>query len=115
MAHILRAKPRRLSQPRMSLFANLGRDLETEARMIVAWLWAPLKMGLESMLRFGLRSSVTTMIVDRSAGHSPGLISLRPNSHDGADRKPASASTPVPICAPRPMPKRFHAARHGDE
>jgi hypothetical protein len=104
MAHS-RSKPRRPSQPRMSFFAQQGRDLEIEARMIVAWLWGLLKMGLESMLRFGLRSDITATTVVRPRG-LPGITPLRPNSREGADRKGVS---------PGRMPKRFLAARHGDE
>ena len=89
----------------MSLLAKLGRDFETEARMIIAWLWAPLKTGLECMLRVGLRSSTPAMIAERFPGF-PGITPLRPDLRDGADRKAVS---------PRRIPKRFLAARRGGE
>ncbi len=115
MAHPLRNKSRRPFRPLMSVFANLGRDLEIEARMIVAGPWAPLKSGLETMLRFGLRSDVTTTILDRPPGQVPGILSLRPHPGDSAERKPVSTSKYVPIYPATRMPKRFLAARRGDE
>ena len=104
MAHPLRSKSRPLPRSRMSFIAKLGRDLEAEARMIMASLWAPLKTGLEAILRFGLRSDISATIMDSSRGSLLGVTPLRPS--DGDDRKPAQ---------PRPGPKRFLAARHGDE
>ncbi|HEX6374686.1 MAG TPA: hypothetical protein VFZ91_03090 [Allosphingosinicella sp.] len=115
MAHPLHSKSRRPSRPVMSVFANLGRDLEIEARMIVAGLRAPLKRGLESMLRFGFRSDIMTTILDRPPGQSPGILSFRPDPAAGDERKPASSSEYVPAYPARRMPKRFLAARHGDE
>ena len=112
MANLSHRKSHRLSRPRRSVFANLGRNLEIESRMIVAWLWAPLKKRLESMLRFGLRSNVTATI---SPEHFPGILSPRPDPGDRADEKPASSSTSVPIYDAKRMPKRFLAARHGDK
>ena len=106
MAHPSPSKSRTLRQSHMSLLAKLGRDLEIEARMIMASLWAPLKRGLEAMLRFGLRSDISATITDRYPGSLLGVSELRPEPSDEDDRKPAQ---------PRRMPKRFLAARHGDE
>lgn len=100
MAHPKLCKSHRRSP--LSILGDWGRDLEVEARMILASFWAPVKSGLESMLRFGLRSDITTTIMDRSPGQT-------------TDLKPASSSTPVPIYAARRGPKRFLAARHGGE
>lgn len=114
MVHQLRSRTRPPSQARMTPFANLGRDLEIEARRIVAWLWGLLRMGLESMLRFGLRSDITATTLEWDPGHFPNAHSPRPEPHDSADRKPAS-SIPARTYAARRMPKKFLAARHGDE
>jgi hypothetical protein len=115
MAHSTPKKSHRSSRCRLSILGNSGRDLEFEARMILASLWAPLKSGFASMLRFGLRSDITTTIMDRSPGQTTGGIFPRRRSHKGAGLKPASSSTPVPIYAARRGPKRFLAARHGGE
>lgn len=105
MAH-LRSKPRRNSQPRVPLFAKLGRALETETRMAVAWLWAPLKLGLESMLRFDLRSNINATILDRPPGDIPSIIPFPLDSGDRTNRKRASS---------RRVPERFLVARPGGE
>ena len=102
MAHSTPKKSHRSSRSDLSLLGDLGSDLEFEVRMILTSLWAPLKSGLESMLRFGLRSDITTTIMGRSPGQT-------------TDLKPASSSAPVPIYAARRGPKRFLAARHGGE
>ena len=106
MAHPSLSKSRRLRQSHMSLLAKLGRDLEIEARMIMASLWAPLKRGLEAMLRFGLRSDISVTITDSQSWSLLGVSEPRPDPRDEDDWKPAQ---------PRRMPKRFLAARHGDE
>ncbi len=114
MAHPLNSKSRRPSRPLMSLVANLGRDLAIEARMILAGLWAPLRSGLESMLRFGLRSDIATTLLDRPPGQVPGILPLQSNG-DGGERKPVTSSRYDPIYPARRGPKRFRAARHGDK
>ena len=98
------SKSRPLPPSRKSLITKVGRDLETEARMIMASLWAPLKTGLEAMLRFGLRSDISATIMDSSRGSLLGVTPLPTSDED--DRKPAQL---------RRTPKRFLAARHGDE
>ena len=113
MAHSTPNKSHRASRSRPSLFTDLGPNLEFEARLILAWLWAPLKRRLESMLRFGLRSNITTTIMDRSPGQTSGGTFLGPRSQDGLKR--ASSIAPARIYVPRRGPKRFLAARHGGE
>ena len=113
MAHSTPSKSHRAPRSSPSTFADLGANLEFEARLILAWLWAPLKSRLESMLRFGLRSNVTTTIMDRSPGQTTGGTFLGRRSQDGL--KPASSFAPVPTYAARRGPKRFLAARHEDE
>jgi hypothetical protein len=115
MANSPPSKSHRAPRRRLSIFADLRRDLEFEARMILAWFWAPLKSGLESMLRFGLRSNITTTIMDRSPGQTTGDIFAPRRLHEGSDRELVSSSTPVPIHPAKRGPKRFLAARHGDE
>jgi hypothetical protein len=65
------------------------------------------------MLRFGLRSNITTTIMDRSPGQTSGGTFLGRRSQDGL--KPASSFAPAPIYAARRGPKRFLAARRGGE
>ena len=115
MAHSKPSKSHRAPRSRPSIFADLGAKLEFEARLILAWLWAPLKRRLESMLRFGLRSNITTTILDRSPGQTNDDMFPGRGSPDGAGLKPASSLAPVPIYAARRGPKRFLAARHGGE
>jgi hypothetical protein len=113
MAHSTPSKSHHASRSRLSIFADLGPNLKFEARLILAWLWAPLKRRLESMLRFGLRSNITTTIMDRSPGQTSRGTLLGRRSQDGL--KPAASLAPVPIYAARRGPKRFLAARHGGE
>jgi hypothetical protein len=113
MAHSPPTRTDPPSQPRTSLFANLGGDLKTEVRMVGAWLWTPLKMGLEAMLRFGLRSNETITIMERYPGPFAGILSPL-DSRDSAGPKPAASPRPGPSYAGR-APKRFLAARHADE
>ncbi len=98
MAHSTLGKSQHAPRSRLSILA----DLEFEARLILAWLWAPLKSRLGSMLRFGPRSNITTTIRDRSPGQSGGV-------------KPTSSLAPAAIYSARRGPKRFLAARHGGE
>ena len=113
MTRLSRSKSRPPLRPRMSLFANLACDLKMKARLIIAWFWAPLKTGLESMLRFGLRSDDLVTIMERHPGDSPDARSLQPRPRDNNGRERASA-VPAQIYAER-LRKRFLAARHGDE
>ena len=115
MAHSTPNKSHRASRSRPSLFTDLGPNLEFEARLILAWLWAPLKRRLEAMLRFGLRSNITTTLIDRSPGQTTGDILPRRRSPDGAGVEPASSFAPARIYVPRRGPKRFLAARRGGE
>lgn len=115
MDHLPPTRTNPPSQPRMPFFGRLGGDLATEARMIGAWLWAPLKMGLEAMLRFGLRSNDTITIMERYPGPFLDIHSPRLDTRDSAGPKPAASSLPGPNDAPGRMPKRFLAARHADE
>lgn len=115
MAHLTPSMSHRAPRSRLSIFADLGHSLEFEARLVLAWLWAPLKSGLESMLRFGLRSKISTTIIDQSRGQTNGDIFLGRRSPDGAGVKSASSFAPVPVYAARRGPKRFLAARHGGE
>jgi hypothetical protein len=115
MAHPIPSKHHRASRFRPSIFVDLGPNLEFEARLILAWLWAPVKRRLESMLRFGLRPNITTTLIDRSPGATTGDILPRRRSHDGAGVEPASSFVPARTYVPRRGPKRFLAARRGGE
>jgi hypothetical protein len=115
MARRMPTNSHRPARPRLSFFADLAPHLQFEARLILAWLWAPLKSRFESMLRFGLRSNITTMIMDRSPGQTNGDIFPRRRSPDRVGLQPASSIAPVPIYPARRGPKRFLAARYADE
>ena len=114
MAHPRPSKSRR-DPSYLSAFSDWGRTFEMETRMIIAWLWAPLKNGLECLLRFSLRSNATITILSRSPGRARGNIPAPPHANDDVGPSPALSSAPVPIHAARRMPRKFLAARHGDE
>jgi hypothetical protein len=113
----------------LSWWRRAYRGLLAEVRMVAAWLWAFVTMGIESMLRFAPGPGDTVMI--RPPGQPPGVASTNeesgtiPHRRKGtgdfrgpssirAVRPNRSASRLEPLPSKRGL-KIFHAARHPEE
>ena len=51
-------------------------DAAREVNLITAWLWRPIRQGLETLLRFGVRPSAET-ILQIDVDQFPGIDALR--------------------------------------
>lgn len=100
--------------------------LAREARMIGLWLWTPIAVGLQSMLRFVLRPGGN---LGTGPGQFPGIDTLG-EAHEAleiiaewpAPERPSPIPGPSrpdegvrPALSKRRMVRIFHAARHPED
>ena len=117
--------PTEYRRPLLSRPKRIRRALASEARMIGLWLWTPVAIGLQALLRFALRPGCNFAI---GPSQFPGVDrlgeeyeSLRITAQWPAVERPFSipgSSPPDEGVLPSPkrrMVKIFHAARHAED
>ncbi|MEA1014711.1 hypothetical protein [Sphingosinicella sp. LY1275] len=69
-------------------------------RFVTAWLWRPIKQGLETLLRFGVRPSAET-ILQIDVDQFPGIGALGREQVASSKTRMGSVFPEGETCAPR--------------